>query len=257
MKIVMIGAGNLATHFGIALKKSGHEIIQVFSRSSSSAKELSKILKCSFTIESGKISSEGDCYVISISDQAIKEFLKSFNLRNKTVLHTSGSVPMRVFGKKFKDHGVIYPVQTFSKERRIKFKEVPLLIEASNAKTLERLYSLAASVSAFVFQMSSDERKTVHLAAVIANNFTNHLFIQAEKILMKFYSPFPLLGPLLHETVVKALNLSPRAAQTGPAKRGDATIIAEHLKMLNKDASLLKIYQLLSESIEKESGIKL
>jgi len=257
MKIVLIGAGNVATHFGGALKKAGHQILQVFSRSESSAKELSRHLKCGYTTQQGDILASADLYIISISDNAIRNFLKSFRVKNKIIVHTSGSVSISVFGKSIKNCGVIYPLQTFSKERKVKFSEVPLLTEGNNAKALASINSVAGSVSPFVFEMSSDDRKTVHLSAVIANNFSNHLFVLAEKILRQKNIPFPLLGPLLHETVIKAIKLTPGEAQTGPAKRGDAKIIEEHLKMLRNDASLQKIYRLMSASIERESGMKL
>ncbi len=257
MKIVFIGAGNVATHLSLALRKAKHDILQVYSRSASSAKELSQKLKCGYTTTVNEISFKGDVYIVSISDHAIKGFLKSFPLKSKIILHTSGSVAMNVFGRKFINHGVIYPLQTFSKERLIKFNEVPLLIEANNSKTFTGIQSLADSVSPFVFRMSSAERKTVHLSAVIANNFTNHLFVLAEKILKKKNIPFPLLGPLIHETVIKAIKLTPHDAQTGPARRGDAMIISEHLKMLKNEPALQKIYKLLSADIEMEAGPKL
>ncbi|MCX6275922.1 MAG: DUF2520 domain-containing protein [Bacteroidetes bacterium] len=257
MKIVLIGAGNVATHLGVALKKAKHEILQVYSRSESSSRELSQKLRCKYTTDVKSIFAAADLYIISISDHAIKEFLKYLSLKNKIIVHTSGSVPMKIFGKKFTNHGVIYPLQSFSKERNIRFNEVPLLVEGNNAATFSAIASLARSVSPFVFEMSSADRKTVHLAAVIANNFSNHLFVQAEKILMKKNIPFPLLGPLMHETVIKAIKVTPKAAQTGPAKRGDAKIIEEHLAMLKNEPSLQKIYKLLSESIEQESGQRL
>jgi predicted short-subunit dehydrogenase-like oxidoreductase (DUF2520 family) len=152
---------------------------------------------------------------------------------------------------------VFYPLQTFSRERNIKLEEVPVLIEGNNSKTVDVIKKIADTITPYVFETDSATRKTIHLSAVIANNFTNHLFVLAEKILAKKNIPFPLLGPLLHETVIKAIQLTPGESQTGPAKRGDTKIIEEHLKMLKKDSSLSKIYKLLSESIEKESGIKL
>ena len=257
MRVVLIGSGNVATHLGHALKKAKHDIVQVYSRSETTAKELSKALRCSYCTASGDISSAADLYVLSISDQGVKSFLKSFHVRNKIIVHTSGSVPLNVFGKKFKNFGVIYPLQTFSKDRKINFSEIPLLVEGNNPKTIVNINVVAASVSKFVFEMNSSDRKTVHLSAVIANNFTNHLFVLAEKVLEKRNIPFMLLGPLLHETVTKALLMSPKAAQTGPARRGDSQIIDEHLKMLKTDSSLQKIYKLLSESIERENGIRL
>ncbi|MEO8085826.1 MAG: DUF2520 domain-containing protein [Bacteroidota bacterium] len=257
MKIVLIGAGNVATHFGLALKKAKHEIVQVFSRSESSARSLSEKLKSKSTTDVKSILPVADLYIVSISDHAVKGLLKSLSVQNKIIIHTSGSIGINVFGKRFINHGVIYPLQTFSKERDLNFKEVPLLIESSNAKVLAAINAVAYSVSPFVFEMTSADRKTVHLAAVIANNFSNHLFVLAENVLKKKNIPFPLLGPLLHETVIKAIKLTPHDAQTGPAKRGDTKILEEHLKMLKQEPSLQKIYRMLSESIKRESGVNL
>ena len=257
MKIVLIGAGNVATHLGIALRKSKQEIVQVYSRSESSARQLAGALKCPFTADVNNIETGADAYIISISDHALKGFLKSFSGTEKLIVHTSGTVPMKVFGKKFRNHGVFYPLQTFSKERKIKFGEVPVLIEGNSRRAIPGIRALADAVTPYVFELSSAERRTVHLSAVIANNFSNHLFLLAEKILKKKNIPFPLLGPLLHETVIKAILLTPRGAQTGPAKRGDTAVIEEHLQMLEKEPQLRRIYKLLSENIERESGVKL
>lgn len=257
MKIIIIGAGNVATHFGMALKKARHEVIQVYSRSESSARQLSEKLRCKFTTDLSNLSSSADLYIVSVSDHAIRGLLKSIQVKNKLIVHTSGSVPLNVFGKKYKSHGVIYPLQTFSRNRKINFKGVPLLVEGNHARSLSAITDLAGTVSPFVFQMSSSDRKTVHLAAVIANNFTNHLFVQAEKVLMKKDIPLPLLGPLMRETVIKAIQLSPRDAQTGPAKRGDVKIIEEHLAMLKHEPELQNFYRLFTKSIEQESGVKL
>ena len=257
MKVVLIGAGNVATHLSKALKKAKHNIIQVYSRSASSAKELARTLKSSHITDIRELDSKADIYIISISDPAIPKLLKTFPFRNKLVVHTSGSVSLKVFAREFKNHGVIYPLQTFSKERDIVFREVPLLIEASNEKSLATLRSLSLSISPFVFGLDSADRKTVHLSAVVANNFTNHLFVIAEKILRKKNIPFTLLGPLLYETVIKAMKLGPAGAQTGPAKRGDTKIIGEHLSMLKNERYVQQIYRLMSENIERESSIRL
>jgi predicted short-subunit dehydrogenase-like oxidoreductase (DUF2520 family) len=257
MKIVLLGAGNVATHLGHSLKKAGHEILQVYSRSASSAKDLSLRLRVKPVTDVSEVSTRADLYIVSISDGSLARFLKTFPVKNKTIIHTSGSVGIQVFGKKFKSYGVVYPLQTFSKNRNVNFDEVPLLLEGSNPKALKLIKEFADTISPHVFEFDSATRKTIHLSAVIANNFTNHLFVQAEKVLAKKNIPFPILGPLLHETVIKAVLLSPREAQTGPAKRGDTKIIDEHLKILKKDTTLSKIYKLISESIEKESGMKL
>ena len=257
MRIVLIGAGNVATHLGLALKKAGHTVVEVHSRTEESAKKLARILKAYPNTDPDLITRTADLYILSVPDHSIAPFLKKFPVSGKVVVHTSGSTGIGVFGKRFRQCGVLYPLQTFSRERKINFKTVPLLIEGSDPKTRATMRNLAVSISGFVFEMDSAERKTVHLSAVIANNFTNHLFAQAEKILAKKDIPFSLLGPLVLETVNKAILLSPAGAQTGPAKRGDSLVIEEHLKMLRNNKRMQKIYMLLSESIGEEYGMKM
>lgn len=256
MKIVLLGAGNVANHMGAAFKKAHHEVVQVYNRSETSARTLAKKLRCGFATDLKKISPEADVYVVAVSDHAIAETAKATLPQTKIVVHTSGSVSAGAL-KKFKNHGVLYPVQTFSKDREINFKEVPLLIEASNMETLNSIIALASGISRYTFQMNSADRKWVHLSAVMANNFTNHLFLLAEKILKKQNIPLSILGPLMKETVTKALVLGPQKAQTGPAKRGDTKVLDAHLQLLKKDPAAKKIYKLLSENITRESGMKL
>src|SRR5437016_1147904 len=169
MKIVLIGAGNVATHLGMALKKAGHEIEMVYSRSFTSALELSLKVKSRYTTDRLDILPNANLYLISVSDHAIKEILKSFPYKNKIVVHTSGSVTIKVFGKKFVNAGILYPVQTFSKERKVDLKKTPLLIEATNEKTLSVIKKIATSISSNVMEMNSQDRKHIHLASVIGN----------------------------------------------------------------------------------------
>lgn len=257
MRIVLIGAGSVATNLGMALKKAGHAIVEVHSHTEESAKRLARILKAYPNSDPDLITRTGDIYILSLPDHSITSFLKKFPVTDKIIVHTSGSTGIRVFGKRFDQCGVLYPLQTFSREHKVNLQTVPLLIEGSDPKTNATLRNLANSVSGFVFEMDSAERKTVHLSAVIANNFTNHLFFQAEKILAKKNIPFSLLGPLLLETVNKAIRLSPGIAQTGPAKRGDRDTIEEHLLMLKSKPFLQKIYRMMSESIQQDSGRRL
>ena len=254
MKIVLIGAGNVASHLGPALKKAGHEIVQVYSRTLPAAEELARLLKCKYTSRSGEIDPAADVYLLSIPDHSIKSFLRSFPVRNRLVVHTSGSTGIGVFGKRFSHCGVLYPLQTFSRGRIIQFKTVPLLIEGKDRASQKSLRLLAESISGYVFEMSSAERKQVHLAAVISNNFTNHLFVEAEKILAKNNIPFLLLHPLIQETVSKAFQLSPENAQTGPAKRGDRETIQEHLRLLKKNPEMERIYRVMSAAIKKQAA---
>ncbi len=257
MKIVLIGSGNVATHLGKALLGADHKILQVFSRSEASAKALAKKLSCDLTTEIKSISRGADFYIIALRDEAIRVFLKEFMITDKTVVHVSGSVPLNVFGKKFKNTGVLYPVQTFSIKRELSFGNVPVCIEAGNETTKKKIKELARTITDEIHFMNSVQRKKVHLAAVFANNFTNHLFTIASSILSDETISFDLLKPIILETALKVQSGSPFEMQTGPAKRGDVSVIEDHLKMLKNKKQFREIYKLLSESIEKVNGMRL
>jgi predicted short-subunit dehydrogenase-like oxidoreductase (DUF2520 family) len=256
LKVILIGSGNVATHLGSALMRSKHTIVQVFSRSESAAKKLSRKLKCGYTTDVLSISSKADLYIIALRDEAIEIFLSQFPVTGKPIVHTSGSVSMNVFKKKFKDFGVFYPVQTFSMNREVNFKTVPICLEAGNELTKKKIQALAKSISSSCHFIDSKQRKQIHLAAVFANNFSNHLLVIAENIMAHQNISFDLLRPLILETAMKVQAKSPQDMQTGPAMRGDLAIIREHLKMLEGKPGFKKIYRLISESIAEKNGIR-
>jgi predicted short-subunit dehydrogenase-like oxidoreductase (DUF2520 family) len=257
MKIVLIGAGNVATHLGTGWKKAGHTIVQVYSRTSSSANKLAKKLASKSCTDIKSISDKADLYIVSLSDHAVKTFLKTFPVTNKVVAHTSGSLPLSTFGKKFRHCGVIYPLQTFSISRKVNLAHVPFCIEWSDPEAKRKIEAAVKSISKKNFLLNSPKRKQAHLAAVFANNFSNHLFSISEKILSDSGLSFDLIRPLILETALKVQSDSPTHMQTGPAKRGDAEIINEHLRMLAKKKELQKVYELLTESISEHQGMRL
>jgi predicted short-subunit dehydrogenase-like oxidoreductase (DUF2520 family) len=193
---------------------------------------------------------QADLYLIAIKDSAIQEVLENLSLdENRMIVHTAGSVPMNILDGFSKNYGVFYPLQTFSKNRKIDFSDIPICIEANHPSSLMKLQELAGRLSGSVHQINSHDRKTLHLAAVFANNFVNHFYAIGESLLQDKRLNFDLLKPLIRETAKKTESLSPVDAQTGPAKRNDQTIINAHLKMLHDQPDLQKIYRLMSESI--------
>ncbi len=257
MKIVLIGAGNVATHLGIGFKKAEHSIIQVYSRTAFSADTLAKKLHCKSCTDAKDISDEADLYIISLSDHAVKGFLKSFPLTDKVVAHTSGSLPLNIFGKKFKHCGVIYPVQTFSLNRKVNLTDVPFCIEWSDDEAKKKIGFAVKRLSNTIIHINSSKRKHVHLAAVFANNFGNHLLTISEKLMADAGLAYTILCPLILETALKVQTRNPYYMQTGPARRGDSEIIEAHLKMLGNDKELHTFYKLFTESISELYGIKL
>lgn len=252
MKIVLIGAGNVAFHLGTVLKKKGHKIIQVYSRTKNSSRLLARRLRCHHTNKAEVIISEADIYIVALRDEAISSFLSRLRFSPELIVHTSGSTDLNVFPSRMKNTGVLYPLQTFSKTTRKNPEIIPFCIEGSNLKSLTGVRRLADSISPCVYRMNSSERHYVHLSAVFANNFTNHLFTLAGKILSKKKIPFDILGPLILETALKVQNGKPGKMQTGPAMRGDAMVVRQHLRLLKEFPEMKVIYNLLSKSIQKD-----
>lgn len=257
MQITIVGSGNVATQLGIALKEAGHKIVGIVGRNALSVKRAAQILKAPSTTDFKQIL-PCDFIVVAVSDIAIASVVKKISLalgdKQPIVLHTSGSISIDIFKTRFKRYGVVYPIQTISANDYINFQNVPFCIEASDKSSLAKIKKLALDVSDNVQVMSSQKRKFVHLSAVIANNFSNHLFALAEGVLRKHKISFDLLKPLIEKTAQKIYTVSPSVAQTGPAKRGDKKIIKEHLKLLSYNKTIKQVYALLSKSIEKKKN---
>ncbi len=196
---------------------------------------------------------ESDCYIISVSDDAIAaiaEQLSRIIPSSAIVTHTSGATSSEVFKEHFEHYGVFYPLQTFSKNRQANFEKLPFCIGASNQYTENQLVKLAKTICPNVYLIDDKQRAVLHVAAVFANNFTNHLLTISETILVKENIPFDLLKPLISETIDKIKTHTPEIMQTGPARRGDKVTLKRHETYLEKYPTYQKIYEILSKSIE-------
>jgi predicted short-subunit dehydrogenase-like oxidoreductase (DUF2520 family) len=249
MKIALIGAGNLATQFGISLLETGNQVLQVYSRTIENAKELGDRLNCPFTEDLADLVSNADLFIIAVTDESIEFILASVNFGDSLVVHTAGGVSIDIFNPYCKNFGVLYPLQTFSKEKRADFSEIPLCIEANSQENLEILKSLAVTISEKVKVITSGERIWIHLAAVFASNFVNHFYMISKILLEDNNLDFELLKPLIKEAASKAVIHSPETVQTGPAVRNDKTVMNKHLEMLSDYPEWERLYQLISENI--------
>lgn len=247
-----MGAGNVATHLGKALKQAGHQIVQVFSRTPSHAQELAAQLGTSYTVSLHDLL-PADIYLFAVKDDMLEEIASQLKL-DGIAAHTSGSIDLNVLKRASRHYGAFYPLQTFSKGREIDLKNVPFCIEASDKVTEEKLSALARSISSNIHYLDSAQRRMLHLAAVFACNFANHMYTLAEDILSKKNIPFDILLPLIEETAAKVKSNPPRKAQTGPAKRNDLIILAKHIEMLKDNETVQAIYKLLSYSIREKTG---
>jgi len=249
MQIAIIGSGNIATQLGLAFIISGHNINYVFSKNDLHKKVLAKKLKCKAAGSINEIQS--DVIIIAVNDNAIPKVALQLKGNDAIIAHTSGSVNMNVL-KHLKKYGVIYPLQTINKIRKVEFRSVPLCIEGNNKQVEKILLQLASSISGNIYQLNSEQRLHVHLAAVIANNFSNHLFALSESYLKAHNLSFDLLKPLIKTTADNITTTSPALNQTGPAKRNDTKTIKQHLDLLAENPELKAIYKLISASIRKE-----
>ena len=250
-KIVMVGAGNLAVHLSLALKNAGYQIIQVFSRTEESAKHLADKLNADWLTALSQLSDKGDLYFLALSDMALQELIGYIGGGQKFLVHTSGSIPLEILRNRSANYGVFYPVQTFTKTRAVDFSNIPLCIEANNEKNEELLFELGRKLSDRVFRINSRQRLYLHLAAVFASNFTNHMYHISSVILEKEELPPDLLIPLITETASKVRTIHPSKGQTGPAVRNDQNVIKKHLDLLSFSPEMREIYTILSRNISR------
>lgn len=256
MKIAFIGAGRLATNLVPALKKAGCEVVEVWSKTRTSAEVLAARVGCNASWGSiENATQEADLYVLSVKDSVLMEVITELHKGRPQALfaHTAGSMSLSLFSEAGHQRGaVFYPMQTFSKERAVNFSRVHFFIEATLSKDCELLQYLALRLTSpsNIHETTSSERRHLHLAAVFACNFANHCFALSDKVLRETNLPFEALLPLIEETVQKLHDLPPAKAQTGPAIRHDENVIGLQRAMLLQHPDLLAIYDALTYSIQ-------
>lgn len=252
MKIVLIGAGNLATHLGKALHAAGHDMVQVFSRTMQSAETLASLLDAEPLTDMAQVRDDADVYIFSVKDSALEQLISQLcGGEKKVFLHTAGSMPMSVFRGKALHYGVLYPMQTFSKQREVDFSIIPCFIEANDEFALKQIEGLAGQISHRVYQLSSEDRKYLHLSAVFACNFANHCYAASQELLQQHGIPFDVMLPLIDETAAKVHGMTPKEAQTGPAVRYDENVIGKQIQLLENQPYFQKIYDSMSKSIHE------
>jgi len=241
-RVTLIGAGNVATHLGKAIKKAGHEVVQVYSHSFSNAEVLADQINALPTDSLNSIETAADIFIIVAKDDLIHEIFDQIKMERKVIAHTSGMTSIEGVG-------AFYPLQTFSKDRELDFSKVPVFVESNQPE----LQQLAESITTKVFEVTTQQRQALHLAAIFVNNFTNHMLAAANNILGKEDLSFDYLKPLLEETIHKIEEMSPKQAQTGPAIRDDQKTIEQHLAAIKeKYPDFLDIYTTMTNSIQQK-----
>ena len=246
MQIVLIGSGNVAFHLAKAFTEAQIPISQIFGRNTTELQKISEQFSIPFSTET---LADADLYIISVSDSSITEVSSLIKNKNVLVAHTSGSVSREALSGNFRK-SVFYPLQTFSKSKNLDYSKIPFFIDAENENDEEILKNLASKISKNVMLANDEKRKYIHLTAVFACNFVNHLYARAKEISDSQGIPFDYFLPLIDETTQKIHELEPKLAQTGPAIRNDEKVLKLHESLLT-DEEKLKIYKTLNESIKK------
>jgi predicted short-subunit dehydrogenase-like oxidoreductase (DUF2520 family) len=246
MQIVLIGSGNVAFHLAKAFTEAQIPISQIFGRNTTELQKISEQFSIPFSTET---LADADLYIISVSDSSITEVSSLIKNKNVLVAHTSGSVSREALSGNYRK-SVFYPLQTFSKSKNLDYSKIPFFIDAENENDEEILKNLASKISKNVMLANDEKRKYIHLTAVFACNFVNHLYARAKEISDSQGIPFDYFLPLIDETTQKIHELEPKLAQTGPAIRNDEKVLKLHESLLT-DEEKLKIYKTLNESIKK------
>ena len=250
MDVTIIGAGNVAWHLAPALDNCGYPVRYLYNRGESSGKQLVRRLYNANLLSTLDFSDlTTSLIILCVADDAIPEIISEIILPEKALLvHTSGSKPLSILENAAANHvGVLYPLQSISKSRKVDFLQTPILYEGSDKDSISILRGIASSLSNNVHLASSEKRKSIHLAAVFASNFTNHMLTASSLYMEKNGFDFNLLKPLIIETVNKALEMGPKDALTGPARRMDFQTLDTHISMLDDD--LKGLYQTVTQHI--------
>ena len=247
--VSVIGAGNVGWHLAKALHHSGVRIIHVISRTGEHAVNLANQVSSIPLTRIEDVSMEPDAYLLTVKDDALREVAANLAGKEAIVVHTSASTGTDVFNRTTEHFGVFYPLQTFTRGIEMEYDRIPFLIEGSSPKVKERLKDLAKRISGIVHEADSETRLKVHVAAVFACNFNNHLAAVAAELLNDSGLNIELIRPLMQETCRKLSMMDPRTAQTGPAARDDRETMRKHLEALESMPVEQELYKLLSKNI--------
>ena len=254
--ICFIGAGNVATHLADAVARAGYSVNAVYSRQVEHAQNLARKVGAPIATDRLILLPYADVYVFSVKDSVLEEVVRAFSQVTKNsealYVHTAGSMPLSVLADTFKNAAVFYPMQTFSKNRKLDFKSIPVFVEANCPENLDAVTRFAQNVSERVVALSSEKRKKLHLSAVFACNFANHCYNLAFNLLESEQIDPTCLLSLIDETTSKIHEITPHAAQTGPAVRWDENVMKSQIEQLKAFPEMQSVYEVMSASIHKE-----
>jgi len=251
-KIAILGAGNVAWHLAPALENAGHEVTEVYARDIKKAQMITERLYSAEPKDNLDFSeSKAEIFILAVKDSAIPDLADEVILPEGSILiHTSGTQPLDILGYSSASFtGIFYPLQSFTRDRKLDFEDVPFLLESDDEETLQKLKKLAKSLSPQMYVVRSKDRKAIHVAAVFASNFSNHMIRIVEEIMRRQGVDFEMIKPLIIETISKSLQIGAKNAQTGPAIREDFETLEDHHQFLSYNEQLAEIYRLISQDI--------
>ncbi|ANI89283.1 hypothetical protein A9P82_08260 [Arachidicoccus ginsenosidimutans] len=249
MNITLIGTGNVATVLGKSFIQKGHHILQIIGRREDAAKELTDTLKCPHSLSFKEVNQQSDLYIIAVSDNAVEQIIDEIIIPPKSIIvHTAGGVSINVFKNRFKNFGVLYPLQSLRKENK-ELPEIPFFVDANNETAKIALYNFAKTISEKVSYATDEQRLKLHVAAVLTSNFPNFLYALTNDFCTKENIDFKNLLPLMQETINRLQRFNPAEMQTGPAIRKDMSTIEKHLDVLEGYPETKNIYRFLSDEI--------
>jgi predicted short-subunit dehydrogenase-like oxidoreductase (DUF2520 family) len=252
LSVTFIGSGNLAWHLAPALDNAGYTVKEVYSRNPKHAASLvGRLYQAEIKATLDFSTSSSDVFIIAVNDDAIQNIVREIILPEEAILvHTSGSQPLSILGYAATPNlGVFYPLQTFSKSKKVNFQDIPVFVECEMEESEKLLVKMAKAISSKVKKIDSHDRQALHIAAVFASNFTNHMLTISKEVLSSSKLDFDVLKPLIVETINKSLTIGPEVSQTGPAQRGDLEILDRHIEFLKQDETLAELYRLISQHI--------
>jgi predicted short-subunit dehydrogenase-like oxidoreductase (DUF2520 family) len=248
-KISFAGAGNVTGALCRELHKKKHLIEHIVSRKEYSGSALAKLCEATWS-DDFVFPESSEIIIVAVPDHSLSDVLGKIKCNDAAVVvHTAGSIGLDIFPSRLKYNGVLYPLQTFSPERKPDIFSVPFFIEASDDITLNTIRTLAESLTKSVYLSDSEHRRLLHLSAVFISNFTNHMLTAGKDISEKAGFSFEVLRPLILETLSKAIEKGPENSQTGPAMRHDLNTVERHLDLLSFSPELKNIYEVISRSI--------
>lgn len=248
MKIVLIGSGKAGTVLGKACHLAGFKVLQVYSRNSENARVLSTALEAEPITRWEQITPDADLYILALPDTVLENLPSAFSIKKGVVVHTAGAVSIQIFKTKHPNYGVLYPLQSLTNASE-KTTSIPLLIDANTPETMALLWDFAKTLSPTVAIMGDEERLKLHVTAVWANNFTNHMYTIAYNLCKHFQLDFSLLLPIIEHTAQRLSTENPETFQTGPAIRGDKLTMEKHLHLMENFPEYQELYKQISRSI--------